>query len=325
MPAKAPEPPQSPKPSVTDIKECTTVQIEGMVLLKLVNHCQSSLPQMATGQLLGLDVGTQLEVTSCFPFIQRESEDQQDEEVEREARDYQYEMLKALRDVNVDCNAVGWYCSIWQEGYLSTNVIETQYDYQKELGPNAICLVLDPLKTTHGKLWLRALRLQDKFMQMYKAGDFTQEMIKEKRLTQDEIFQELPITIHNNCLVDAFVRELATSREFTDPGAPEDAQELDTTGYLCYGLEGLVEGVEDLQGSWQRYMYDHKKWRNAELYKDAAAKGPAPKPSRLDSMLLSKQMMNHCNYLERVGLRNFENLYFAETIHKVTEGPRDQP
>lgn len=32
-------------------------------------------------------------------------QDQQDEEVEREARDYQYEMLKALRDVNVDCNA----------------------------------------------------------------------------------------------------------------------------------------------------------------------------------------------------------------------------
>lgn len=33
--------------------------------------------------------------------------------------------------------AVGWYCSIWQEGYLSTNVIETQYDYQKVRRPKA--------------------------------------------------------------------------------------------------------------------------------------------------------------------------------------------
>ncbi len=41
------------------------------------------------------------------------------------------------------------------------------------------------------------------------------------------------------------------------------------------------------------------------------AKGPVPKPSRLESILLSKQMMNHCSYLEEFGLRNFENLYFA--------------
>ncbi len=52
----------------------------------------------------------------------------------------------------------------------------------QELGPNAICLVFDPLKTTHGKLWLKALRLQDKFMQMYKAGDFTQEAYGAPRL-----------------------------------------------------------------------------------------------------------------------------------------------
>lgn len=310
------------KPSVHDIKECTSVQIEGLVLLKMVSHCQSSLPQMATGQLLGLDVGQQLEVTASFPFIHRENEDQQpDEENEREARDYQYEMLKALREVNVDCNAVGWYCSIWQEGYLSSSVIETQYDYQKELGRNAICLVFDPLKTTHGKLWLKALRLQDKFMQMYKAGDFTQEAIKENRLTHDDIFQELPVTIHNNCLVDMFIKELSLSKQFMEQAGVEEGHELETTGYISYSLEGLVEGTEDLQQSWQKYLYDHKKWKNTEMYKDA--KGPVPKPSRLESILLSKQMMNHCSYLEEFGLRNFENLYFADTIQKVNEGPRD--
>eukprot|EP00668_Euglena_longa_P048270 GGOE01065338.1.p1 GENE.GGOE01065338.1~~GGOE01065338.1.p1 ORF type:complete len:345 (+),score=141.15 GGOE01065338.1:61-1035(+) len=311
------------KPSVSDIRECSSVQIEGLVLLKLVSHCQSSLPQMATGQLLGLDVGSQLEVTSCFPFIHRESDEQQDEENEREARDYQYEMLRALREVNVDCNTVGWYCSIWQEGYLTTNVIETQYDYQKELGPNVICLVFDPLKTTHGKLWLKALRLQEKFMRMYKAGDFTQEAIKENRLTHEDVFQELPLTIHNNSLVDVFIRELAASKQFAEQSMVEDAQELETTGYMSYSLEGLVDGIEDLQASWQRYLYDHKKWKNAETYKEAGPKTPAPKPSRLDSILLSKQMTNHCAYLEDLGLRNFENLYFADTIQKVNEGPRE--
>lgn len=33
--------------------------------------------------------------------------------------------------------------------------------------------------------------------------------IKENRLTHEDIFQELPLTIHNNSLVDVFIRELA--------------------------------------------------------------------------------------------------------------------
>lgn len=45
-----------------------TVQLDGQVVLKIMQHCNSSLPNIVTGQLLGLDVGNMLEVTDCFPF-----------------------------------------------------------------------------------------------------------------------------------------------------------------------------------------------------------------------------------------------------------------
>ena len=45
-----------------------TVQIEGHVLLKILRHCAECAPALVTGQLLGLDVGTTLEVTEAFPF-----------------------------------------------------------------------------------------------------------------------------------------------------------------------------------------------------------------------------------------------------------------
>ena len=45
-----------------------TVQIEGHVLLKILKHCAECSPALVTGQLLGLDVGTTLEVTEAFPF-----------------------------------------------------------------------------------------------------------------------------------------------------------------------------------------------------------------------------------------------------------------
>ena len=90
---------------------------------------------MVTGQLLGLDVGSVLEVTNCFPFpvsvllqliifIARHdiiiiimfSNDlcimlqirEEDEEVEAEGANYQLEMMRCLREVNVDNNTVGW-------------------------------------------------------------------------------------------------------------------------------------------------------------------------------------------------------------------------
>lgn len=45
-----------------------TVQLDGQVVLKIVQHCNKAHPQLVTGQLLGLDVGATLEVTDSFPF-----------------------------------------------------------------------------------------------------------------------------------------------------------------------------------------------------------------------------------------------------------------
>jgi hypothetical protein len=44
-----------------------SVQIDGQVILKVMQHCSQSAT-LATGQLLGLDVGQTLEVTDCFAF-----------------------------------------------------------------------------------------------------------------------------------------------------------------------------------------------------------------------------------------------------------------
>eukprot|EP00951_Prasinocladus_malaysianus_P038905 scaffold430820_cov45-Prasinocladus_malaysianus.AAC.1 len=44
------------------------VQVDGHAILKMVDHCKSSMPNLVTGQLLGLDIGQTLEVTDCFPF-----------------------------------------------------------------------------------------------------------------------------------------------------------------------------------------------------------------------------------------------------------------
>ncbi len=49
-------------------KALRELRLDGSVVLKIVKHCQESQPFLVTGQLLGLDIGSSLEVTDCFPF-----------------------------------------------------------------------------------------------------------------------------------------------------------------------------------------------------------------------------------------------------------------
>ena len=112
------------------------------VVLRIVKHCREAQPSLVTGQLLGLDIGSTLEVTSCFPFPVRPAprfvphcswrhascaaaaavlhslilapfcgclqSRAGDDEDEAEGANYQLEMMRCLREVNVDNNTVGW-------------------------------------------------------------------------------------------------------------------------------------------------------------------------------------------------------------------------
>lgn len=56
------------------IPSCLTIFMLFFILgatqtvLKVIKHCKEFSPSLVTGQLLGLDVGSVLEVTNCFPF-----------------------------------------------------------------------------------------------------------------------------------------------------------------------------------------------------------------------------------------------------------------
>lgn len=45
-----------------------TIMLFLQAVLKIIKHCEEFAPALVTGQLLGLDVGSVLEVTNCFPF-----------------------------------------------------------------------------------------------------------------------------------------------------------------------------------------------------------------------------------------------------------------
>ena len=148
------------------------VQIDGLVIMKLIKHCHeleasTSGSGIAQGALLGLVADTRLEITHCFPFPSGTDETVDDE-------DFQLTMMRRLRQVNVDHQHVGWYQSSQFGNFLSSQVtlfyfnrswndnvlfqlLESQFSYQTSID-ESVCLVFDTAKTSQGFLSVKAYR-----------------------------------------------------------------------------------------------------------------------------------------------------------------------
>lgn len=157
--------------------------------MKIAKHCSSTFPTLATGSIVGMDQNGVLEVTNTFHFPTVEStvtegQGHQNDSSQAAAAaaaprqkaniTYQNEMIRYLKEVNVDANNVGWYTSATMGNFVNMSFIENQYHYQKE-NDKVIALVYDTSKSSQGNLTLRAFRLTSAFMAAYKEGKFTTE------------------------------------------------------------------------------------------------------------------------------------------------------
>jgi translation initiation factor 3 subunit H len=153
--------------------------------MKIVKHCSSTFPTTATGFLVGMDNNGVLEITNAFPFPTIDvsgAEGHQNDASSLAAAApraksnivYQNDMIRQLKEVNVDANNVGWYSSATMGNFVNLSFIENQYHYQRD-NDKTVVLIHDVSRSSQGTLSLRAFRLSGEFMAAYKEGKFTTE------------------------------------------------------------------------------------------------------------------------------------------------------
>ncbi|KAL6082317.1 hypothetical protein STEG23_021472 [Scotinomys teguina] len=103
------------------------VQIDGLVVLKIIKHYQEEGQgtEVVQGVLLGLVVDDRIEITNCFPFPQHTEDNADFDEVQ-----YQMEMMRSLRHVNIDHLHMGWYQSTYYGSFVSRALLDSQFSYQ---------------------------------------------------------------------------------------------------------------------------------------------------------------------------------------------------
>jgi len=316
------------------------VQIEGLVVLKVIKHCRDEgnpIHPAVSGQLLGMDITlsgvTTLEVTSCFPMpLQFDAVD-----AEAETHQYVTDMLRCMRDVNVDSNIVGWYQSSCLGSWLDPEgpSVATQFHFQESV-PMSVCLVYDPIRTTSGSVCLKAYRLTDNFMAKYRghlesnASGFTEHEFKttydcsgkavDEGITMDEVFEEVPIRIHNSALVNAKLYDWVCEGTMR---AKMDLERLDlgSRAVLDRSMAVLVEGLDVLlqdegrlefrKRDVQRRRREHRRNAREEVSQEDLVRA-YPDPSRLQGLLTANQVKSHCDGVGQMAGQGLSMLYLIQ-------------
>lgn len=309
-----------------------TVQLDALVALKIVRHCQSSLPRFVSGQLLGLDVKDTLEVTSCFPVPFNEEDAVNDE---GGLEDFSFEMMRCLRTVNADSSSVGWYTTSILGSYLAS-AIENQFTYQNDV-KKAVLIVYDPLRTEQGNLCLRAFRLTEPFMQVYREKGFTLDALVHSNLSFLDIYEELPVTIHASSLAKAFLLEIDT---YQDTRVDYDRLDLAAAPHLEKNMEFLLDTMDELVHEQKSYEYfkrssarqlsnleealrrrrdeNQRRLANGEqplLDDDILARFKLPEsPSRMESLVLAAHINAHCEQIVEFVGQSYARKFMGRSV-----------
>jgi len=310
-----------------------------LVVAKIIKHCKECLPDFVTGQLLGLDIGSTLEITYSFPFPGKSSGGAEEDD----DASYQLEMMRCLREVNVDNNTVGWYQSAYVGTYQTLELVETFMSYQESI-KRCVCIAYDPQGAAQGSFGLKVLKLKDKFFNLFKEGKVTATKLNEEGVTSKDIFQELPITVTNSSLVASMFSVLNSDSDQVDQGTFDRLSFVEPS-LLEKNLEFMMDGVDEYHGKiYQvsqyhrmsaRHELQHQQWLQKRKQENAQRRAvgedplseedpnytPLTEPSRMESFLISNQIANFSDKIATAGGQNLQklcvmdSLYSSKTIH----------
>ncbi|CCM05150.1 uncharacterized protein FIBRA_07359 [Fibroporia radiculosa] len=230
------------------------VQLDGMVVSKIIKHSREAQGPAAHGLILGLDLDGILEVSNSFPLPNHSSDDD-DKSVKGVAR-YQGAMLRSLKEVQADDSVVGFYQAMTLGSFFNQTLVDTQAIHQEKLRHGGVVIVHDVSQGARGNASFRAFRLTKAFLDAYKRNNFSTPSLISHRLTFSSMLEEVPLKIRTNALLSSFLGTLAEvsgpsladagpSAAMSSAALPPSFSALDLgSSSVSRNLEHIIEAVD---------------------------------------------------------------------------------
>ncbi|RDX52072.1 hypothetical protein OH76DRAFT_1400989 [Lentinus brumalis] len=326
----------------------TSVQLDAIVVSKIVKHAHEAPGSSAHGLLLGLDLDGTLEVSNSFP-LPRHGDDDDDKSSKGLAR-YQGSMLRSLKEVQADDSVIGFYQGMTLGSFFNQTLVDTQAIHQERLRHGGIVIVHDISQTARGNASFRAFRLTRAFLDAYKKSNFSTSSLIDHRLTFSSILEEVPLKVRANALVSSFLGALAEAAPSpaaqanpalasSSAAIPPSYTRLNLgTANMPRNLELITEALDNYKTEEGNLAYLQRQIARERVRADAyvakrkeenasrVAAGLAPlpeedvsrlfkippEPSRLDSMLLLGRIDAYGKSLEETASTGLVKMYAAK-------------
>jgi len=293
------------------------VKISGNVVLNIIKqttgHEQSS--KVRTGQIYGLKYPTNgmTEVTfsiACPDTTKTRSDD----------ADYCKALMGCVDSTGVDKMSVGWYRTAVDGNFFDESTINRCSEWQRDINPDAFMIVYDASATMKtGRLVLRCFQLTKHFLGLHAAGSskgLGHTAMHMAGITFDNVFREIPVTVHNSYLAHAFLFEHQNTSD-----APFDRLAHNDNSDVSLALQALEKCIDD----YQPLQSEYRAWcsKVSRVLKEreraeesghgggafVAAKYPfPPEPSRLKSVLVLAEMAEHARRMRGTVVQTQANL-----------------
>lgn len=295
----------------------------GLVAMKIIKHCQEeSHATDVQGVLLGMyNVGNKrVEVTNCYPVPRHNDDD------DGEDSDYNFLMMKHLRNVNVDQLHVGWYqCSPFGSSLNKLDSVDLQHMNQTAV-EESVVIMYDPVRTQRGFLSLKAYRLTSIALALCKEGEFTPETLQKHNMSFDKFFEEIPVIIKNSTLTNLLICEM---QKHLAPDEGKQFLDMGTITSLEKSVYNLTKCVEEAT-RWAQFQKNQLVKQQQAQRENAgrAARGEAPlteeemnkivRPvaplQRLEASLNYAQTLNYVQQSSSYSTENIAKLFTARAL-----------
>lgn len=235
-----------------------TIHISSSVLLSLLRHTSESYPSLFSGALLGFEDDNQsIDITHGFPFPYPDQYEGGSLR-SRSGGQYQKDLLETFKKLGYGVEFQGWFQSTISGNFVTTQLIEGLAQ-QQLVNKNAFILIHD-MSSIGKEVSLKALRLSQSFMNVYKDGKWKSKDLEQNKLSYFNIFDELVLSIQNQSLVDLYLSNLApvptTERELEVLNLSSNQH---STQQLLESLYSQVDSFNYDQNNFNYYQRQHHK------------------------------------------------------------------
>lgn len=295
----------------------TKINIQASALLSIVKHTSENYPSLYSGSLLGFeDDNGDLDITHAYPYPYPDQYEGGSLR-SKSGNKYQQEILESLQELGHGIEFQGWFQSTVSGNYVNHAVVDALA--QQQLAKKNSFILIHNISSINKDVDLKALRLTENFIGAYLDGKWKTKDLDIHSLSYNNIFEEIPVEVSSQSLVNAFFASVGPSEPTTD--------EFDNLN-LSSTQNATAQLLESLYSQVDSYNFDQTNFNyyQRQLQKEVSKINQWKQQRKLDNYERAKKGEPELDVDEwqklfklPIGPSRYNNLLHSEAIDELAD------